>query len=293
MLNGVESQGSMVEQTTAAVTELLASIESVVNIAKQQKESTGSLVRTARAGGDQLEDTVAVISGIERNIDEIRETLTLIDGIAAQTNLLAMNAAIEAAHAGEAGRGFAVVAEEIRKLAEDSSSNATEIATVLGQIIEGIQNADSMSKETSAAFTEIDNEVSRTVSSLDEISATMIEMNSGSREIHDAVGNLNSVSQSLVDGAKRIREGSSSLLDEMDRVRDVANVVDSAMTEIGQGTSEINAAMGHVADVNAELGRNAHELDEKMTRFRTSQPAGFVGGTDSGKDGATDPAVAS
>ena len=278
MMDGVESQGTMVEQTTASVSELLASIDNVAKIANQQKVSSGTLVRTARDGGERLTETASVISGIERNIDEIREMLSLINGIASQTNLLAMNAAIEAAHAGDAGRGFAVVAEEIRKLAEDSSENSTRIAGVLGQIIDGIQNAASMSTETNEAFAEIDREVTHTVSALEEISVSMSEMNSGSREIHDAVGNLNTVSQRLVDGAKSIRSGSSSVLDAMKQIEDVSRVVDSAMTEIGQGTAEINIAMRHVADMNSELGSNARELDDKMTRFRTSQPAGVVAG---------------
>jgi methyl-accepting chemotaxis protein len=270
-IQSVDSQGSTVEQTTAAVTELLASIENVTNIATSQKESSGALVRTARDGGERLQDTVNVILGIERSIDEIRDALSLINGIASQTNLLAMNAAIEAAHAGEAGRGFAVVAEEIRKLAEDSSASANEIGGALGQIIQGIQSAAEMSRNTSSAFTEVDREVSQTVSSLDQISETMTEMNAGSREIHDAVANLNRVSQSLADSAREMKEGSSHLLGAMDRIQDVSSVVDSAMSEIGDGTNEINSAMQHVATVNDELGRNARDLEAKMKRFTTSE----------------------
>lgn len=271
-IHNVEGQSAMVEQTSASVTELLASIDNVTRITQREKELTDKLVTTARTGGDQLRDTTEVITQIEQSIDEIQEFLTIINNISEQTNLLAMNAAIEAAHAGNAGRGFSVVAVEIRKLAEGSGINAKSIAAVLEQIIGKIHNAAKLSQQTNSAFADIDNEVNQSARSLDEISAAMSEMNTGSREIHKAVGSLNSVSQELVRDAQQMKEGSAAIGDAMGRITDVSNVVDSATAEIRLGIHEINTAMNQVADINNDLGSNTQELNLKMSRFKTSDP---------------------
>jgi methyl-accepting chemotaxis protein len=271
-IHNVEGQGAMVEQTTASVTELLASIENVTTITQREKESTDKLVRTAKRGGERLRQTTDVISEIEKRIEKIREFLTIINDIAAQTNLLAMNAAIEAAHAGDSGRGFAVVAGEIRKLAEDSGVSAKNISGVLEEIINGIQNAVAVSRETILAFSEIDREVNQAANSLDEISAAMDEMNTGSREIHEAVGSLNSVSQELVKDAQEMKAGSNELNSEMGKISDVANVVNAAMSEIRQGIHAINSTMNQVSQLSDTLGGNAQDLDSKISRFKTSAP---------------------
>ena len=272
-LEHIEQQSSMVEQTTASVTELLASIDSVTQITLREKASTQELVRTARSGGEQLRLTTDVISRVEQSVDKIRGFLTIIDNIAAQTNLLAMNAAIEAAHAGDAGRGFSVVAEEIRKLAEGSGANAASISGMLEEIIADIQNAAKLSHDTIRAFEQIDQEVNQVAGSFGEIAVAMDEMNNGSHEIHEAVGTLNSVSQELLKGANTMKEGSAGIVDATGRISDVSGLVDSATEEIRKGIHEIHTAMSHVAEIDENLGITAHDLDAKMSRFKTSATA--------------------
>ncbi|MEJ5190104.1 MAG: methyl-accepting chemotaxis protein, partial [Breznakiellaceae bacterium] len=131
----LSDQIAMVEESTASITQMLATIGNMARLAAQDKELSESLVRTADAGREVFQSSIEKIEAITEQVGKIEEMIQIIDTIAGQTNLLAMNAAIEAAHAGEAGKGFAVVAEEIRKLAEASTEGSREIAASVKGIV--------------------------------------------------------------------------------------------------------------------------------------------------------------
>lgn len=269
-LDHTATQGSMVEQTVSSVTEMLASIENVTTVTEREKAATTRLVESAASGGDKISETADVVAAVHARINEINELVEIINGIASQTNLLAMNAAIEAAHAGEAGRGFAVVADEIRKLAESSAANASGIGGVLQQIIERIEVAAKSSGESMAAFSEIQRGVGTVAASLDEISMAMREMSTGSQEIHRAMASLQEVSTSLSESSSTMERGSQDLSGAIERIGDVAGVVSGAMSEIHAGTVEIGKAVQDVAAINEQLGARANELGTEVSRFRTS-----------------------
>ncbi|MDT8299431.1 MAG: methyl-accepting chemotaxis protein, partial [Spirochaetaceae bacterium] len=110
------------------------------------------LVEVTGSGREAVGQTHKVVTGISTELTKLRSVSEIINDIASRTNLLSMNAAIEAAHAGDSGRGFAVVAEEIRKLAESSSENASAIAKTIDDLLVGIGKADESSNMTLSAF---------------------------------------------------------------------------------------------------------------------------------------------
>ena len=269
-LNGIESQAAMVEETTASVTQMIASISNISGITVKKKESTTTLVETAQAGGMKLNETSSVISEIATNIDQINDMVVIINNIASQTNLLSMNAAIEAAHAGDAGKGFAVVSDEIRKLADTASSNSRDISVVLGDIVGKIEKASVLSGETEKAFNLIDNEVKDVALSFDEISGTMAELASGSEQIQKSMSILTDVSQTVTSNSGSMQSSSKNLQKTMSEVENIASVVSNAISEIVTGISEINNAMENVSRINIVLGESADKLDNEVSRFKIS-----------------------
>ncbi len=266
--SNIKNQNTMVEESTSAVTEMVASIQNVSTVTERRRQTTEHLVESARLGGDKLDQTSAMIVEITNSIDQIESMVSIINNIAAQTNLLAMNAAIEAAHAGDAGRGFAVVADEIRKLAESSGQNAKNISTILGEIITNIEAASRMSSETQAAFENIDREVTDVSNSLKEINTAMSELATGSTQIQKAIVELSDVSQQVEMSAGEMEASGQSLSETMGQVGDISRIVSSAMEEIAVGTGEINNAMNQVSDLNQKMGDNADRIKEEIDQFK-------------------------
>lgn len=151
----VLDQVASVEESTASVAEMIRSVAVLSQISESRRQGTVRLTDKIRAGEVKVQSSFDAVKTIHGDADTIREMVHLISGIAAQTNLLAMNAAIEAAHAGDAGRGFAVVSDEIRKLAETSSQQAKSIGTVLSKMAKNIDAAWAASEFASNVYRDI------------------------------------------------------------------------------------------------------------------------------------------
>jgi methyl-accepting chemotaxis protein len=267
--DSLNEQMAMVEESTSSVTEMIASIGNVADITGRKREATGRLVETARTGGRQLEATASIIEEINGRIGEIRGTTDIILNVSAQTNLLAMNAAIEAAHAGEYGRGFAVVAEEIRKLAEASSKNSKQIGKVIKEMIAKIQEASTAGDATRRAFSDIDTEVQGVAGSLDEINASMSELQAGGRQILEAMTTLQEVSIQVKDGGSAMSDATAAVSEAMEKVDRISAEVLGSIGEITSGLSEINMAMVTVSDLTDKVSGISNAMDESVRFFRT------------------------
>ncbi len=266
----IEEQMSMVEESTASVTQMIASIDSVTKITDKRRDATDRLVSTVSTGGEKMRAAFDLVAAINESVDSIMEITGIISGISTKTNMLAMNAAIEAAHAGDAGKGFSVVADEIRNLAEASAVNSKEISVLLKGIVDRISEANQAGDETSAAFGAIDSEVRELRSSLGEIFANMSELRTGGEQILSAMTVLREASAQVDDESSSINENTGSIRQAMANLKGISDEVEGGMREITAGIKEISAAAGVVLSSASRLGEIGETLDSELSGFRTS-----------------------
>ena len=269
----LDEQTTMIEESTSAVTEMIASIDNVNEITGRKKTATDKLVKTAETGGERLERTIRIIQDITGSVDEIRGTVSVIQSVSAQTSLLAMNAAIEAAHAGEYGAGFSVVAEEIRKLAEASGISSKRIGGVIKEVVGSIEQASSSGDETKRAFADINTEVIGVASALDEIHSSMDELAAGGKQILSAMTSLQGYTADVKDGGNAMSDASESLEEAFRTVERVSGDVLSQIGGIGARVDEISNAVAVVSDISGRLSDESEKLEAEVARYD-------VGGTD-------------
>jgi len=266
----IESQNAMVEEATASVTEMLSSLENMSKITEKDRVSADELVSEAERGRMVFESAFGKIGEIPKSIVTIREMAGVIQDVASQTNLLAMNAAIEAAHAGEAGRGFAVVADEIRKLSEASTRSSRDISESIKMIVKTIDEASGANVETTRAFAAIDAKIGEVSRSFSELYSSISEIRIGSQQILSAMVDLQERSLRVKEGSKTMDEGSSDIKSLMEDLGRVSSEVTSNISEIAAGLSDIGLSIRKVASFSEKVGTESAMLDEAVNAFKTT-----------------------
>ena len=212
----VEEQSSSVAASSSATEEMIANIQSVTDTLSVNAKNVRELEEASAAGHTSLNEVVTDIQGIARESESLLEINAVMQNIASQTNLLSMNAAIEAAHAGESGRGFAVVADEIRKLAESSSKQSKTIGGVLKSIKGSIDKITKSTDVVLGKFDAIGDGVKTVTIQEENILHAMKEQGEGSKQILKAVGNVNEITHQVREAARRLVESSKDSLHKTD-----------------------------------------------------------------------------
>lgn len=267
--SNINTQTDMIKQTSSAIEEMTVSISNVAMTAREKKDIANSLTDITEKGHKTLEVTNSHISGVSKGIINMQNMLGVINNVAAQTNMLAMNAAIEAAHAGQAGRGFAVVANEIRKLAESTRVNAKQISTTLKDMILVIQNAIESSEESRGAFGKITEEVTTVVDAFEEIAINTQGVAEGSTDLLQYTTSLITIFDEINKDTEEISGEAASVENSMTAISRGADETTRNIQEINTTIGDMNMSQKNIVMAAKQNDVMAEELFNKLEGFKT------------------------
>jgi methyl-accepting chemotaxis protein len=268
-LNGhVEQQAASVTQSSASIEEMLANIHSVTQTLINNSKNVEVLTTASDVGRTGLQDVATDIQEIARESEGLLEINSVMEKIASQTNLLSMNAAIEAAHAGEAGKGFAVVADEIRKLAESSSEQSKTISTVLKKMKSSIDKITQSTDNVLQKFEAIDSGVKTVAEQEENIRNAMEEQGQGSKQILEAIGHLNDTTQQVKTVSHEMLEGAKEVIREADNWEKSTQEITGGMNEMAVGAEQVNKAIVHIDELTEKNKEEINLLIQEVSRFK-------------------------
>ena len=266
----IEQQAAGVTQSSAAVEEMVANIASVSQILEKNSQVVNMLSEASDKGQQQVKIAVETAEGVLQQSEGILQASSIIQNIASRTNLLAMNAAIESAHAGEAGKGFAVVAEEIRKLAEQSSSQSKAIDENLHSLSEAIEHITTDINHVKAAFESI-YDLSQKVREQETVIANaMEEQNAGNQQVLEAMRSISDTTLEVKNGSAEMLIGGEQILNEMKSLQEITSNISVSMGQINSFSQHITDAVAITTASSNSTKQSVSGLLDELNTFKLS-----------------------
>ncbi len=266
----VQEQSEAVSESSANVEEMAESINTVNASAAKAGEIGRELSQMANSGWDKIEASMQANEEINRTAELVQESVVGITTIASTTNLLSMNAAIEAAHAGEAGKGFAVVADEINKLAANSAEEATKINKIMAETMMYIQKGSELSLSAGNAFKEILSDIQKTVEIILNIAAAMDEQSSSAADILASMNRLVDLTTNIKNITIGEEKNAEGIMQSIMSLEQLSLEIYNASNEQKTGGEELLSALDLLQDVSLRNKESVDHLNSKVGEFKVS-----------------------
>lgn len=266
--NLIVEQGNDIKESSSAIEQMINSITSVTKSVDSMTKEFEHLSEVTERGGESMDSVDKKIAVMSEKSASLSGANLVIANIASQTNLLAMNAAIEAAHAGAAGAGFAVVADEIRKLSESSSTQSKAIGQELNEISETMAGVVEASRQSRLTFTAITESLSQTSSHVGAIDAAMKEQDEASKRVLESLNSINSSTGLVQTTSQDMRSSVGTVLSQMTLLTQAAQNVSTGVDDMSDGVSRINEAAEGVARMAGDTQQNIDGMESLIGKFK-------------------------
>ena len=268
-LNGtIVRQHEVINESGKAIADLVGNNRQLQQQAVSSASRVGELVSTAHSGHAMLDEMIGHVNEVNESSRVLAEANNVIASIAAQTNLLAMNAAIEAAHAGSAGLGFSVVAAEIRKLAEESSRQSKAIGASLKQVRTAIQHVSGGSDAVQIGFLETEKAIAEVRDLIDSLSRFSVHVVETTDTVSNSLKEVLSLSDGIQTGSAEMKHGNDEMLISATNLKGITAHVAEAVREINQGAGKITEAAQELKDDDNRVGELVGEIRNSISNYR-------------------------
>ena len=264
----INNQAKSVESASATVEESFGKVSSVSNSINIMAEQFAELISLSRQGEQAQIESMQKIELIAARSESLLEANRVIATIASQTNLLAMNAAIEAAHAGASGQGFAVVADEIRNLAETSAAQSKNIRTEINLVQQAIGEVVSTSKASQTVFSHVSERIEKTDQVVIEVKEAMNQQKVGSTQILDTFKAVNELTVNVRKSAKELNTSATTVQQEMKELCDVSRELQKHIEQIAGSFSEVEAGASLISAAAEKTVKNIHDIEAATDQFK-------------------------
>lgn len=268
LVEGITRQSESITQSSALITRTAENMLRINKILSQNDELIKTVYGQMKAGTDGARAANEFVKKIAERSEALLEASQVIQNIASQTNLLAMNAAIEAAHAGESGKGFAVVADEIRKLAEESNMQGKQIGAVIKESTEIIAQVSEAGIQAEKTFTDVYGLISNISEKEDSIVDLMREQEENGTQVLSAIETINKVTKDVSTASIEMLEGGKQIAEEMQKLAEITRETTDSMTEIASGAEQITDAVEEVVSITEQNKTSIDHLAQEVGKFK-------------------------
>ncbi len=256
----ISSQSSSIDESSASIMGISSSIKNISSVYRDKVQTIVQLRESAISGNLEMQNTLNIIKKVTQSANIIIEMINIINDIAAKTNLLSMNAFIEASHAGQYGKGFSVVAQEIRKLAENTANNSLEITKSLKSVVNDMQVSEKSAQKTGDVLVEI-------AASTNEVADRMIEMDDNMQKLDQDSILINKVFAELLEKTGDVNLSAEEMQKKADQITLSINHLTNISSDTKKMTSEIRLSINDLYETVKQVSEIGDENKQTLSEL--------------------------